>query len=80
MKVNGKSDQTIQGEHTFKAKKIAITAEDELMITVGSAKLVMKKDGSILLEGKDVDTKASGKVNVKASGDIVLKGSSIKEN
>jgi len=78
--VQGKSSQTIKGEHVFKAKKIDITAEEELTITVGSAKLVMKKDGSILFDGKDVDTKASGKVNIKASSDIILKGSSIKEN
>jgi type VI secretion system secreted protein VgrG len=78
--VQGKSEQTVKAEHIFKAKKIDITAEDELTITVGSAKLVMKKDGSILLDGKDVDTKASGKVNIKASGDIIVKGSAVKEN
>ena len=80
LKVDGKSEQTVKKEHVFKAKKIAITAEDELIITVGSAKFVMKKDGSILLDGKDVNTKASGKVNIKASGDIILKGSAVKEN
>ena len=49
-------------------------------MTVGSAKIVMNKDVSIMLDVKDVDTKASGKVNVKASGDVILKGSAIKEN
>jgi len=78
--VDGKSTQTVKAEHVFKAKKIDITAEDELTITVGAAKLVMKKDGSILIDGKDVNTKASGKVNVKASGDVIIKGSAIKEN
>ncbi len=80
LSVEGQSTQTVKGEHVFKAKKIDITAEDELVITVGSAKLVLSKDGSILLDGKDISTKASGKVNVKASGDILLKGSSIKGN
>jgi type VI secretion system secreted protein VgrG len=70
----------VKKEYVFKAKKIDITAEDEVTITVGSAKLVMKKDGSILFDGKNIDTKASGKVNIKAASDIILKGSSIKEN
>ncbi|HET7868468.1 MAG TPA: type VI secretion system tip protein TssI/VgrG, partial [Burkholderiaceae bacterium] len=35
--VQGKQDQTIKGAHTFKAKRIAITAEEELVLTVGSA-------------------------------------------
>ncbi len=78
--VDGKSNQTVKGAHVFKAKTIEITAEEQFIVTVGSAKLVMKKDGSILFDGKDVDTKASGKVNIKASSDVILKGSSIKEN
>ena len=80
LKVDGNATQTIKGEHVFKAKKIDITAEEELNITVGSAKLILKKDGTILIDGKDVTTKASGKVNVKASGDLLLKGSTIKGN
>jgi type VI secretion system secreted protein VgrG len=80
VKVDGKSEQIVKGEHLFKAKKIDIHAEDELIITVGSAKLVLKKDGTILLDGKEVNTKASGKVNIKASGDVIVKGSTVKEN
>jgi type VI secretion system secreted protein VgrG len=80
LKVDGKSEQVVKGEHSFKAKKISLTAEEEFVITVGKARFVMKKDGSVLVDGKDVDTKASGKFNVKASSDIILKGSNVKEN
>jgi type VI secretion system secreted protein VgrG len=36
----------------------------------------MKKDGSILLKGKDIKIQGSGKIFAKADGDMVLKGSS----
>ncbi|MEM9459928.1 MAG: type VI secretion system tip protein TssI/VgrG [Myxococcota bacterium] len=75
--VNGKSGKKMNlmaGDNlTVKTdKKAAITAADELSITVGSAKLVMKKNGDILLEG--------GKINVKGSGAVTVKGSSIDNN
>jgi len=53
-------------------KSVSIVAADEIVLKVGSAKLVMKKNGDILLDGK--------KINVKASGDIVMKGSKILQN
>ena len=40
----------------------------------------MKKDGTILIKGKDITVTGSGKITVKASGDIVMKGSTIKQN
>lgn len=75
-------DRTISvgknSSHT--AKKILINAEDELVIKVGKASLTMKKDGTIVLDGKDIQLKGSGKINVKASSDVVIKGSKITSN
>jgi type VI secretion system secreted protein VgrG len=62
------------------AKKILITAQDELTIKVGKASLSMKKDGTIVLDGKDIQIKGSGKINVKASSDVVIKGSKVGVN
>ena len=62
------------------AKKILISAEDELTIKVGKASLTMKKDGTITLSGKDIDLKGTGKINVKASKDVVIKGSKVLNN
>lgn len=61
-------------------KKLVITAADELSITVGSASLTMKKDGTITIKGKDIKLEGSGKINVKASSDLVLKGSKVTAN
>ncbi|ESZ73442.1 type IV secretion protein Rhs [Mesorhizobium sp. L103C119B0] len=65
---------------TKSGKSLSIEAADDITLTCGSSKVVMKKDGTIVVEGKDIFLKASGKINAKASGDIILKGSKINEN
>jgi type VI secretion system secreted protein VgrG len=61
-------------------KNLVIDAGDSILIKTGSAKIMMKKDGTIAIEGKDISVKASGKINIKASSDITMKGSKIHEN
>jgi len=70
--VGGKSQTTVAKESMLKAKKIQLVADDELSIKVGSAELVMKKNGDISLKGK--------KINVKGSSDVIIKGSKIAQN
>jgi type VI secretion system secreted protein VgrG len=53
-------------------KKLTIVAADEISLETGSAKLVLKKDGTIQLQGKDI--------TVKGSGNVVIKGSTIAKN
>jgi type VI secretion system secreted protein VgrG len=60
--------------------KKSVNVGEEFSIICGASKLVMKNDGTILLEGKDILIKGSGKITAKASGDIVLKGSKIGQN
>jgi type VI secretion system secreted protein VgrG len=57
-----------------------IDAGEEILIKTGDAQLLMKKDGTISLKGKDISITGSGKITVKASSDMVLKGSKISEN
>jgi type VI secretion system secreted protein VgrG len=40
----------------------------------------MKKDGTIVIKGKDITVQGSGKINVKADGDVVIKGSKVGIN
>ncbi|BCH33443.1 type IV secretion protein Rhs [Mesorhizobium sp. L-8-10] len=61
-------------------KNLVIDATDSILIKCGSAKFMMKKDGTIAIEGKDISIKGSGKIGIKASSDIVMKGSKIVEN
>ena len=60
--------------------KLVIDAGDSISLTTGSASLIMKKDGTITIKGKDITIEGSGKVNVKADGNIVMKGSKIEQN
>ena len=62
------------------AKNLKIDAGDSISIVTGSASLTMKKDGTIILKGKDITVEGSGKINVKASGNITMKGSKILQN
>jgi type VI secretion system secreted protein VgrG len=71
-KIGGKHTEQVSKEYILKAKKIQITADDEIVIKTGSSEIIMKKNGDITIKG--------GKINVKSSGDIIMKGSSIKEN
>ena len=59
---------------------IVLEAADSITLKCGSATLVMKKDGTITLDGKDIAQKGSGKIDVRASGDITMKGSKINQN
>ena len=61
-------------------KNLTISAGDQITITTGSASILMKKDGSITISGKDITIDASGKINVKASGNITMKGQKILQN
>lgn len=61
-------------------KKLIIEVADEITLKAGDASIIMKKDGSIAIKGKDITVDGSGKINVKASSDVVLKGSKVTAN
>jgi type VI secretion system secreted protein VgrG len=61
-------------------KTLTVEVKDEITLKCGSAQIVMKKDGTIAIEGKDINVKGSGKINFKADSDINAKGSKINLN
>jgi hypothetical protein len=61
-------------------KEMEVVAGDEIFINTGNASASMKKDGTIIIEGKDITIKGSGDINVKAAKDVIIKGSKILEN
>jgi type VI secretion system secreted protein VgrG len=61
-------------------KKLGAKAGDEISLQCGDASITLKKNGEIVIKGKDIKLDGSGKVDVKAASDLTLKGSSIKEN
>ena len=71
-KVGGQHAEQVTKEYSLKAKKITLTADDEVTIKTGSASIIMKKNGDITIKG--------GKININGSGDITMKGSKIIQN
>lgn len=64
------------------AKKFTLEATDEIEIKTGSASLVMKSDGKIVLKGTDVTMEGGSgkKVNIDGGGIITIDGTMVKIN
>lgn len=58
-------------------KKGVIDIADELTIKCGSASITLKKNGDILIKGKNLKLDGSGKIDVKASSDVKIDGSKV---
>jgi type VI secretion system secreted protein VgrG len=61
-------------------RDMQIDAGEAITIKTGDASLTMKKDGTIILKGKNISVTGSGAINVKADGDVVLKGNKVVTN
>ncbi|BCW90415.1 hypothetical protein sos41_35840 [Alphaproteobacteria bacterium SO-S41] len=61
-------------------RRLTITSDDEIAFACGAATLTLKKDGNIVLKGKDVAIDGSGRINLKAAADITMKGAKINQN
>lgn len=59
---------------------IRLQPGEEINLQIGKSRIQLKKDGSILIEGVNVQILAQRDIDVKASGASVLKGTKIKEN
>jgi type VI secretion system secreted protein VgrG len=70
--VAGSSQTSVEKNYVVRATKVQFEASDEFSVKVGSAELVLKKNGDILLNG--------GKISIKGSGDVSIKGSKIAQN
>jgi type VI secretion system secreted protein VgrG len=70
--VDGKHNHAVKDSYTLSAKEIALVAEEQFTLKVGSATLQVKKNGDVVIKGV--------KVEITASGDVVIKGSKIAEN
>ncbi len=68
------------GDAISVGKSFVLTAADEIALTAGDASILMKKDGTITISGKNITIKGSGKIIADATGDMVLKGSKILQN
>jgi type VI secretion system secreted protein VgrG len=61
-------------------KELSVTAGDSITLTTGKASITMKKDGTIIIKGKDITIEGSGEIDAKASKNITMKGQKILQN
>ncbi|MBZ9961179.1 type VI secretion system tip protein VgrG [Mesorhizobium sp. B2-4-2] len=61
-------------------KNITINAKDSITLECGSASITMKKDGTILIDGKNISIKGGGKIDISASSNVNIKGSNVHNN
>ncbi len=72
---------SVQGNETASVgRTYTLTAADSLVLRCGAASLTMKKDGNIVISGKDITVDASGSFNAKSSADVLIKGRKIGSN
>lgn len=75
-----RSTEIAEDDSLTVGKNLVINAGDTITLTCGKASISMKKDGTIIISGKDIAIKGSGKVDVKASKDIIIKGKKVLQN
>ena len=79
--VTKKAFHSSEDDATFRSNKsLVLEAEDQITIRVGKASIMMKKDGTITVSGKDLSLDGSGKINIKADGDVITKGAKVHHN
>ena len=61
-------------------KHFALTAGDSISLTTGDASITMKKDGTIMISGKNITIDGSGAIKIKANKNVVVKGQKILQN
>jgi type VI secretion system secreted protein VgrG len=70
----GKSDSLNVGQ------SLSIVATDSITLTTGAASITMKKDGTIVIDGKNITVNGSGEIVAKATKNMTLKGQKILQN
>jgi type VI secretion system secreted protein VgrG len=76
----GRATSVAKDDAVKVGKNLVVDAGDSVSIKTGSASITMKKDGTIVIKGKDITIEASGKINAKAGGNVTMKGQKILQN
>jgi type VI secretion system secreted protein VgrG len=86
--ITGERSSSVKNGDSLKCKTLMIDAGDQIAIKCGKASILMRNDGNIEIEGKDITIKSTGDVDISAKGeidatakkDMTLKGKNIALN
>ncbi|GLX11958.1 hypothetical protein Pstr01_01970 [Pseudomonas straminea] len=87
--VGGSESRYVRGERNTRigkddtlnvGKNFVLKAGDSITLQTGAASITMKKDGTIVIRGKNISIDGSGAINAKAAKNIVMKGQKILQN
>ena len=67
-------------QHVQRLERALSVSNDELVLRTASASLVMKKDGTIVIDGHDITIEGTGRAAIKAGGVLSLKGQKIEQS
>ena len=59
---------------------IEVDSGGSVTIKVGSAAMILKKNGEITIKGNDINIEGFGNVRLKAASNVVIKGNKILQN
>lgn len=81
MEVTGAMAQKISETFNCEAKdSVVISSDKDISIKCGDSEIILKKDGTIFVKGKDIKIDGSGKLDIKAAKDMIMKAKKILQN
>ena len=81
LSVSGKRSQSIGKDDSLRVgQKLTLDAGDQVVLKAGSASITLKKNGEIVIRGKNLTLDGTGKIKVKATSNISIKGRKISHN
>jgi type VI secretion system secreted protein VgrG len=87
--INGSESQSVKKDVTIRVegnrtetllRRETKNVGEQIEIVCGAAKVIVRKDGEIRVEGKDISVRASGDLSVRADKNIVMKANKILQN
>jgi len=59
-------------EHVGRLEQAVTWSADTIKLEHGDSSMVMKKDGTVIIRGRDITIQAAGKVTIRAASDVSL--------
>ncbi|MFB4369482.1 MULTISPECIES: type VI secretion system Vgr family protein [unclassified Pseudomonas] len=75
-----RNSRVLKDDNLHVGKNFVLKAGDSITLQTGAASITMKKDGTIVIRGKNISIDGSGAINAKAAKNIVMKGQKILQN